>query len=1178
MSTPVVKVNGQSNYADFLPLSTSVTLGVLNAPVGATYTWSIIDQPPNVGGGSQAVLSSTSVAAPTFTPSNEGSYLVQCVLNQGLSTAVDITGLAIIRQIVSGERVPAANETIETDGMGATEPGAGWAVSANSFLRRLDKVLGDPGVIVGIAESNGLAVGDLVTPGGSSSAGSPTGPNGLTYPGFVAAVATSTGIAFGQIGVVVGSPSGGAISSVGDFIQVRWQGLYRGIAYTGTFSSFVGSPVYATNSGVLDYTCVNAGTYSRVIGVVGAVNTTAKTFDVFMAGGTAPGASGGYSYGFTACLAAFPATGGIMYLPAGTYKLATNLVIPENVSMSFAGAVIAIANGITLTINSQTLAPSTAQIFSFYASPSATPVVYNAGPVSPMWWGATGNGSTDDTAAIAQCFAGCSLLEVAVPSDDVEFVVPEIRFPARQFNVSSVLELPYGAWITGEGEACLYGTSSTNDILTSTGAYFRARIDGLTLVGGQNCITITGNDLDMDTIYITRCGLFGAAAALINANRASTQIVIDQCNLRNVNSGGNIVYGICDEITLIDCWVNQNCTTAFYVSSDFCMLRVTGVTSASSGEWINAVNGCQVYLYQTRFGGENGGQSLLYWANSTTAILDANLGGTSSPQNAWGQLNGQVVVQDCNCYSASQFIINFQDLPGLMYFEGNSGFADSTGVHFDSSIPLCARAALGYGYPNGIGDLFIPAGGALSAGTYIDATSDPEIADRILWTPRQQSGAPASTDLLTGLTGASFTISASGGITSTATTNLFGTAAQSVQAVAAGGYGYAYNQTALSGLAAGTSGVLQSTTIAAGSNGVNATTFTGSGTLHVANSGTTGFPTSGVLIAVAGTATVAIAYTGTTSNTFTGCTTLNGGAGVFATSASVYTQQTAWTVVYDILISSGCVYFGLSAGESGKEVELARGQAFIHLPFWWNPARVNPAVWQASTVYAVGAIVISGAGGVYAPYAVWQALTAGTSAASGGPGSVNAEVPDGPGCVYDGQTTTYAGSTINVNTLTGTQTLALTSASGMPSAGTVRVAITTTNNLVGFTNISYTSIVGNVLHGCTNLGAAGTLMNGYSVFQGIMWAWCGNQTVTLSADEISGNGTVQYNSVRIFQGRPLITTSNTIATGTGAPATGNWFAGDQIIITNPVAGGWASAICTTAGSQGTWKALNPISA
>jgi hypothetical protein len=95
------------------------------------------------------------------------------------------------------------------------------------------------------------------------------------------------------------------------------------------------------------------------------------------------------------------------------------------------------------------------------------------------------------------------------------------------------------------------------------------------------------------------------------------------------------------------------------------------------------------------------------------------------------------------------------------------------------------------------------------------------------------------------------------------------------------------------------------TTVAAGSNGVNVSTFTGSGVLHAASS--SGYPGTGTLLVVRTSgAVVKITYTGTGSGTFTGCTTTSG-SGTLATGNGVATAGSYGAVTigaYDTLLGS----------------------------------------------------------------------------------------------------------------------------------------------------------------------------------------------------------------------------------------------------------------------------------
>lgn len=89
------------------------------------------------------------------------------------------------------------------------------------------------------------------------------------------------------------------------------------------------------------------------------------------------------------------------------------------------------------------------------------------------------------------------------------------------------------------------------------------------------------------------------------------------------------------------------------------------------------------------------------------------------------------------------------------------------------------------------------------------------------------------------------------------------------------------------------------TTVAAGSNGVDVTTFAGAGTLNVAS--TTGFASAGNLVVATSTVMATLSYTGKTPTTFTGVTTL-GGVGTLATGGTV--GQAAFGLLLDTALSN----------------------------------------------------------------------------------------------------------------------------------------------------------------------------------------------------------------------------------------------------------------------------------
>lgn len=98
------------------------------------------------------------------------------------------------------------------------------------------------------------------------------------------------------------------------------------------------------------------------------------------------------------------------------------------------------------------------------------------------------------------------------------------------------------------------------------------------------------------------------------------------------------------------------------------------------------------------------------------------------------------------------------------------------------------------------------------------------------------------------------------------------------------------------------------TTIAAGSNGVNIDTFTGSATLDVVS--TAGYPTAGTISIQTSTGIALVNYTGTTSTTFTGCSLQTGGvaSGVLSAGGFVSPQQPVLPTVINTFTEGSYLY------------------------------------------------------------------------------------------------------------------------------------------------------------------------------------------------------------------------------------------------------------------------------
>lgn len=128
----------------------------------------------------------------------------------------------------------------------------------------------------------------------------------------------------------------------------------------------------------------------------------AHLFNVWNFGATGAGSVDESSYINSAFTAATAETnGGDVYFPAGTYKIGATVTVPADCRAIFAkGAKLQWLTSGKFTCNGEFFAPLSSQVFSGF---SAGDITFAAGSVErffPGWWGAAGDGATDDAAAI----------------------------------------------------------------------------------------------------------------------------------------------------------------------------------------------------------------------------------------------------------------------------------------------------------------------------------------------------------------------------------------------------------------------------------------------------------------------------------------------------------------------------------------------------------------------------------------------------------------------------------------------------------------------------------------------------------------------------------------------------------------------------------------------------------
>lgn len=261
----IIQINGGTGGVSNDNVTLGLSVSLYSVDVATTYSYAIVSQP---AGPTDALATPTQRAA-SFTASKEGSYLLLLTVDDGLPTESSQQLIVAVRELETGDRVPAIGETTENSA------NDGWANPVDAILRRVTQFT-EAGVQPGVAAES-LTVGDVVYAGNvyTLAAGLPGERVVASWSQAHADIAAEVQ---GVFGVVVGSVLGGSITA-DDVITVQTTGLYQGVPFGSAPN--VGNPVFISDAAGLSLT---QGTIKRQIGTVCDVG--ASTYDVMV--GPAP--------------------------------------------------------------------------------------------------------------------------------------------------------------------------------------------------------------------------------------------------------------------------------------------------------------------------------------------------------------------------------------------------------------------------------------------------------------------------------------------------------------------------------------------------------------------------------------------------------------------------------------------------------------------------------------------------------------------------------------------------------------------------------------------------------------------------------------------------------------------------------------------------------------------------
>jgi hypothetical protein len=264
----------------------------------------------------------------------------------------------------------------------------------------------------------------------------------------------------------------------------------------------------------------------------------------------------------------------VLSIPAGNWPIAANLTVPANLTLKLThGAVLTIATGQTLTINGS-LEAGRYQIF----SGTGTGKVSGLKTVYPEWFGAVGDGSTDDTLAL-------NLTATACVSGGVIYLAPATYKTTGWLitkTVSLVADAPYQ--FMGSSAVTLKAAGAQPYVLKIQGVY-----------GDNPGSAFLHPLLKNINIDANNQAISDAAFIMEFCNLAR----LEGCSFQNANGHG-VRLRTCWEIRIIDPWIS-NCGTintgsAFFIDGPTPFiamhgtnnLRIAGGTwGANRGRWID---------------------------------------------------------------------------------------------------------------------------------------------------------------------------------------------------------------------------------------------------------------------------------------------------------------------------------------------------------------------------------------------------------------------------------------------------------------------------------------------------------------------------------------------------------------------------------------------------------------